>query len=155
MIRYGVDITTFDTFGHDTLYDAAIAVKDVSIINILIDFGANPNRRYKDGKTLLHIIAQGKHWDNSMSEVWRDLLGRVNVNIQDNNGYTALMYSIDHNWTFSDELDMARQLVKHGAGIDFRGEDGRTVKDIMRSHNIDPRKLYNTESSNFFSKLFS
>lgn len=155
LIRYGVDITTFDTFGHDTLYDAAIAVKDVSIINILIDFGANPNRRYKDGKTLLHIIAQGKHWDNSMSEVWRDLLGRVNVNIQDNNGYTALMYSIDHNWTFSDELDMARQLVKHGAGIDFRGEDGRTVKDIMRSHNIDPRKLYNTESSNFFSKLFS
>jgi ankyrin repeat protein len=155
LLRYGVDITTVDTSGHDALYDAAIEVKNTSILNILINSGANPDRRYQDGKTLLHIIAQGNHWDNSMKEVWRDLMGRANVNIRDNNGYTPLMYSVNHNWTFSDELDMARQLVKHGARTDIVGQDGRTVKNIMRSHNIDPRKLYNNESSNFFSKLFS
>lgn len=155
LVRLGVDIKTLDASGHDALYDAAIKEKNTSITNILINSGADPNRQYKDGKTLLHIIAQGHHWDSSIREVWRDLIGRANINIQDNNGYTPLMYSVDHKWTFSDELDMARQLVKHGARMDFRGQDGRDVTSIMRSHNIDPRKLYNTESSNFFSKLFS
>lgn len=155
LINQGVDITTLDNTGHDALYDAAIWAKNISLVDTLIKFGANVNRRYAGGKTLLHVIANGRHWDSSDTIIWMNIITKMDVNVQDDTGYTPLMYSVDHNWTFSDELYMARQLVKHGAKVNITDKYGRTVKSIMRTHNIDPKKLYNNESSNFFSKLFS
>ena len=155
LIHAGVDIKSLDIKQHDALYDAALLARNVSAVETLINFGADVNHRYEGNMTILHLIAQKKHWNNDLSSVWHALLYKANLNLQDNVGYTCLMYSVDHNWTFSDELDMARQLVKYGADTNLKSNNGNTVQSIMRSHNIDPQKLYNNKSSNFFTKLFS
>ncbi|SHF27860.1 ankyrin repeat domain-containing protein [Schwartzia succinivorans] len=170
LIDGGADVLYCDESGHDGFYyvttrglihkfDSSIHMFDssaTSIMGKLIEHGIDINKKYENGNTVLNVIARGRHWDFCAKDMWRELLQKkANVNIANDEGYTPLMNSVDHNWSFSDELDMARELVKAGANVDIRGNDGRTVRDIMRSHNIDPTKLYNNSSSNFFTKLFS
>ncbi len=157
LIENGADVMATDNDGDDSMV-YAVRKKDFKAVTLLCEAGSDLNRRYKSlghNRTVLHYIAANKHWDLIAKFTWRVLLDcGANVNLTDDNGYTPLMLSVDHNWTFSDELGLARALVKKGANLSVRSKDGRTVESIMRSHNIDPSKLYNTKSSNWFTKLF-
>lgn len=144
LIKAGADIDAKNKMGMDAL--ALSFFKSYENMELLLKAGANPNKLY-EGKTLLHRAAQDQHW--KYPHWWKSLLYyNADVNIKDMSGYTALEYSLDHNWTFSDELDMARALVKKGAEVTSR------ARRIMRENNIESSKLYNNESSNLATKLF-
>ena len=175
LIEHGGNVHYTDKYGRDALffscaddasvtsplaqYFAILFIKrqtyNFNTINALFEAGVDINHQYPpQGNTILHMIAKGKHWENK--HFWQQLLYLpLNINIQNYLGYTPIMYSVDHKWTFSDELDLARELVKKGADLSLTNRSGETVNDIMRGHNIDPAKLHNTSSSNFFTKLFS
>ena len=155
LVERGADISYVDEEGYDAFYYATKNLhKDV--VSKILNKGININKKYKNGDTVLHVLAQNNHWSGAAPSMWRYLLSRQpDINIQNGRGYTPLMESVDHNWHFSDELDMARALVRAGADTSIKSNDGKTVRSIMRSHNIDPQKLYNNSSSNFFTKLFS
>ena len=145
LIRDKADINAENEQGLDALA-LSFFESTTDISEALLNAGANPNKLY-DGKTLLHLEAEGSHWKHPSS--WKLLLAyNADVNIRDRYGHTALEYSLDHHWTFSDELDMARELVKKGAEVTKR------AISIMREHNIEFSKLYNNESSNIATKFF-
>lgn len=155
LIFGGADLFYCDYSGHDGFYYSVKNNNEEAAL-LLLDWGVNINKQYEDGNTALHIIAQGKHWSGQAKGLWKALLNRrPNVNIRNNMGYTPLMNSVNHKWTFSDELAMARALVKAGADTNIQSNYGDTVERIMQEHNIDSGKLYNNSSSNFFTKLFS
>lgn len=157
LIENGADVKATDNDGEDSLI-YAVRQREYKDVASLHKAGADLNKRYKSlghNRTVLHYIAANNHWSGDAKSTWRELLDcGANVNLTDDDGYTPLMLSVDHKWTFSDELDLARALVNKGASTSIRAKDGKTVDSIMRSHNIDPAKLHNTESSNWFTKLF-
>lgn len=156
LLDSGADITAENSAGKDAVL-IAVNSKSVKAFRHILAKGIDINKIYQQegGRTLLHILARENHWDEPFEEMWQHLLQRdACVNIQDNDGYTPLMYSVDHKWYFSDELDMARALVKHGANEKLKSKGGTTLVDILGWRNIKMSKLHNNESSNFFSKLF-
>ena len=145
LIRAKSDIDAENRQGIDALA-LSFSEGTIDISEALLNAGANPNKLY-DGKTLLHREAQEQHWKYPSG--WKLLLRyNVNVNRKDIYGKTALDYSLDHDWTFSDELDMARALVRKGAEV------SSDTRYIMKKHNIESSKLYNNESSNVATKLW-
>lgn len=145
LIKDKADINAENRQGIDALA-LSFSEGTIDISEALLKAGANPNKLY-DGKTLLHREAQDQHWKYPSG--WKLLLRyNADVNIEASSGLTALEYSLKHDWTFSDELDMARALVKKGAKVtDY-------ARHIMREKNIDSSKLYNNESSNVATKLW-
>lgn len=156
LLKNGADVFFCDEKGHDGFYYACLNYEGNSLLENICAKGVNIDKQYDEGETILNIISQRKHWNTNAKATWRWLIKKnANVNIKNNKGYTPLMNSVDHNWTFSDELEMARALVSAGADTNIKANDGETVMTIMRKHNIDPHKLYDNSSSNFFTKLFS
>ena len=146
LIRAGADVS-FGRNGTDILGLAAEHAS-LDVIEAILDAGANPNNLY-DGKTLLHMVAQGEHWSDYSKRFWRMLLSHgANPNISDTSGRTPLEYSLDHTWYLSDELDMSRALVKAGATITY------TASSIMKRKYIEPNALRNGSSSNVGTKVF-
>ncbi len=158
LIENGADIERTDDEGLTPVAVAACHGWHEGV-EILARSGANLNRhydRFSYNGTIMHSLARGNHWNSPRKEIWQTLLRyNAEVNVTDDRGYTPLMYSVDHNWTFSDELGMARALVRNGANKNVRADDGNTVFSIMRSRNIAPDKLDNNSSSNVLTKFFS
>lgn len=157
LLNYNADINAKDDIGATPILYAVVK-NSVEGVESLANKGANLDLKYNISswnRTLLQHIAATVHWKSPRREMWKILLkNNANVNIVDDNGYTALMLSVDHKWSFSDELEMARALVGKGADKNIRANDGNTVYSIMRRHNIDPAKLDNNSSSNWFTKMF-
>ena len=141
-----VDCETFE--GLDALSLSFSSNASSKITKALLEAGANPNKLY-NGKTLLHSIASGCHWKDPGYSDWKLLLAsaKIDVNLKDNYGKTALEYSVDHSWVVSDELDMARALVEKGATVT------PSVSRIMFRRGINKDKLYNNKPSNIVTSL--
>lgn len=166
LIEHGADVKAIDNNGDDPLVCAirmvCVKINEIceipTVISLLYKAGVDLNKRYESlghNRTILHYIAAKNHWEVDAKSKWETILDcGVDVNLTDDAGYTPLMLSVDHSWIFSDELDLARALVKKGASTSVCAKDGQTVESIMRTRKIDPSKLHNTKASNWFTKLF-
>lgn len=157
LIEYGAYVHEKISDDEDILF-VAYKHNSVSVLKCLFAAGVDVNQRYrsKNNRNLLHCIAADNHWSDKGKEIWHCLLGAgIDIDAQDGDGNTAAMLSVDHSWLFSDELDLVRALVDRKANLNLRNHANKTIDDILRKRKIDRSKLFNSSSSNFFSKLFS
>jgi len=159
--KYGADINVPDYYGETPLFVAVETetiskllgrieltgndsteniVPNVSIIDILIDCGANVNFVNIKGMTPLMHLAKLLTGRNipilNVPQVAKKLISRgANVNIQDNDGNTALMCFISLN--AKDEinfqnvrLEICRQLLQAGTDINLYNNSGKRAIDL-------------------------
>lgn len=134
LLEKGAD-AEFKTFSQETALMYCTVRGFADGVNVLKGY-ANPNVQWSNGDTPLIYVAKNNHWDHK--GVYNALLSykNIDVNVQDNKGWTALMHSLDYNWTFTDEYDMARALIRCGANKKIKAHDGTTAKGIVRRHGL-------------------
>ncbi|QED23929.1 ankyrin repeat domain-containing protein [Candidatus Deianiraea vastatrix] len=74
----------------NSLLHIAVLNQDLSMIKILLKYGANINAQDKGGATALHIAARG----NLNTVVEALLEANADINIQDNEGFSAIMRAV-------------------------------------------------------------
>ena len=82
-----------------------------NLTKVLVDYGANINFQDENGETpLMHAVKNGK------KEVVNILISlKADVNILDNQGYTALTNTLAYN----EDLDIGNSLIAHGADVNI------------------------------------
>lgn len=89
---------------------------DNEVVELLLEYGANPDKQNIDGDTALILACQYSRTDSSIKTVDLLLNYDANVNIIDNNGWTALITIVNFNDTTSD-INVIDILMKQGADI--------------------------------------
>lgn len=106
-----------------------------AIADTLLTHDADFTLKNKDGNTALHIVANHSKWDIILSIIKKG----GNMNVQDNSGYTPLMYCLsDQN---PDENQIATLRMLYTAGADFYiknkfGSDIYTLADSTKNEDI-------------------
>ena len=116
-----------------TVLHEACSFKRFKYIKLLLEHGADPNAKiakgsYDSGKTPLHFIV--KSFDPDDIAEWKLILDlfikyKVNLDLKDNNGCTALMASMDQDVTLKGE-ELCKYLIEKGADtkiVDKKMED--------------------------------
>jgi hypothetical protein len=126
-IKHGADPNAIDS-GHgyeQTALHAAACEGNEKITRLLLEAGANPNARDKEGATPLHIAVQ----HGNAIEVAIALIEKgADVNAQESNGQTPLHRAANYG-----HKDACRILVERGANKDIADENGRKAIDQCRN----------------------
>ena len=136
LICHGANFDICDKMGNDALY-YAYANRDSCIFSILCDYGARANRKYigLNNRTILQDLCRNKFWKDINKDFLVKILKQkydLGINLQDDDGYTALMYSLEHHWYFFDEKWLAKRLIEKGADKNLRSKKGETAMDIAK-----------------------
>lgn len=98
-------------------------------VRILADMGA-PLRNLKTGWTALHSAVSGGHTD--LAE-WLIVIKSLDVNAQDEDGETPLMYATRHT-----DMQLIKLLLAKGADVNLKDNDGQTAYDwAVRRDNLE------------------
>jgi ankyrin repeat protein len=114
------------------------STKNIEILEYLLKnkyFDINYQHEYYQESILVH----GLKFHNKSLELVKFLVKKgIDVNLQDNEGYTALMLAVKNNLA-----DIVKYLLDNGAKIDIKDFDGKTVLDyIKESTNKDIKKAF-------------
>ena len=98
------------------------------IMRILLDHGANPKAKNRQGKDSLNLVSRGEYGSEEDGvQVARLLLERgVDVRSSDREHWTPL-----HSASFSGKSEIARLLLDHGAKVDAENDDGETPLTLV------------------------
>jgi len=124
LIAQGVNLNQTSYYDAETPLVGAIRKSlgnnNLTLINFLIDSGANVNHQDHNGETALMIATQ---WSNPT--IVQALLDKAaSINLQDGLGNTALHYART--------LPVAKILVKNGASLTLRNARGQTALEEAR-----------------------
>jgi ankyrin repeat protein len=100
---------------------------DASWVGFLLQFGANPNAKDREGNTPLILAAIGR-WTDGV-RIFTTI--KAQVDIQNRLGETALLKAVQNRDSF-----MAKQLLDAGANPDISDNSGTTPRGLATS---DPR----------------
>ncbi|ANB50205.1 putative ankyrin repeat protein [Powai lake megavirus] len=89
---------------------------DNEIVELLLEYGANPDKQNVDGDTALILACQYSQTDSSIKTVDVLLNYGAGVNIVDNNGWSPLITTVNFNDTTSD-INVIDLLMKYEADI--------------------------------------
>jgi ankyrin repeat protein len=148
LIKAKANINIQDKTG-TTILMKACRVGDIKLVKKLIEIGVNVNIQNQEGKTALILtILNIKNYDNlilimnkilnvetplkNYLEIVQILIkAGADLDIQDNSGKTALMYSCIEGIT-----EIALELIKAGANLDLQDNFGRTalMHSCMKKH---------------------
>jgi hypothetical protein len=139
LIQHGANVNTvkrvtWRSDGYEYYYEAPLLFitvrssgldreKTVQMINLLCRSGANPNARITTGGDARFTALM---WANSFKLEWNMAFTKAlvengaDVNLQDNDGDTALMYNIN-------EFDVFKYLVENKADLNIRNKKGQTA----------------------------
>lgn len=147
LLKIGADPNAPAKHGMTPLMEAALR-NDTTIATLLLDANAALDITNRSGKTALDIAAENGHKDmvkllhqyekagpdrelldaardGALQEV-RDLLAhRANVNTQDGNGWTPLMFAVS-----SAHTELVKVLLQAGADVDIKNVAGDTVLEF-------------------------
>ena len=140
LIQKGVPVETYNAIMSPLAAACIGDTQNYEMAKILIKNGADVNTRIAEdnNRTILHEIAARRHWDSGNRKIWELLLeSGASVDLQDSNGYTPLMLSIDHDWFFSAEVDMANELHRRGASLTKKAYDGRSALSISKEKDLE------------------
>ena len=113
---------------HWTALHVASHLARHEIMRILLDHGANPNAKNRQGKDSLNLVSRGEYGSEEDGvQVARLLLERgVDVSSSDKEHWTPL-----HSASFSGKSEIARLLLDHGAKVDAENDDGETPLTLV------------------------
>nr|WBF71204.1 putative ankyrin repeat protein [Megavirus caiporensis] len=89
---------------------------DNEVVELLLEYGANPDKQNVDGDTALILACQYSRTESSVKTIDLLLNYHADVNITDNNGWTALITTVNFNNTTSD-INVIDLLIKNGANV--------------------------------------
>ncbi len=114
--------------GRNILFDV-ITYNDFDTIRLLLNYGVNPNVVDNEGNTPLSVLVDHglKLEDNKERELFLERLVfllkfRVNIDIQDKNGYTVL-----HKTVIANDLTVVEKLLTKKADLTITDNQGRTA----------------------------
>ena len=111
-----------DAYGYTALMFAAMNGYP-ELVGLLLDHGADVNRRSEDGRTALMVAAWNGH-----DYIVRYLISRgADVNIRNEESWTALTHA-----AWKGHQQIAQTLLDHGADPRVRNRDGWTAMDSAR-----------------------
>lgn len=100
-------------------------------VAILLKYGADPNISTLKGKTPLMIAISKLSLDKNQNDVINELLNyKQNLDIQDKNGWTALMYSV-----FRGNSSIFEALLLKGANPNIKEKNGMDVLNFITGLN--------------------
>ena len=121
LVENGADVNARSMDNNFTPLMIASRYGHVNVITFLVEHGANMDLQDKNGKTALHHAVCRNYLDATHKLM---TLG-ANVNLQDKDGKTSLHHAIRSRGDFDLESDILICLVKNGADVNSRSNDGR------------------------------
>jgi ankyrin repeat protein len=128
MLVYRPDLDKRRSDGRNILFDV-ITYNDFDTVRLLFNYGINPNIMDNEGNTPLSILVDHglKLEDIIERELFLERLVfllkfRVNVDIQDKNGYTVF-----HKTVIADDLAVVEKLLTKKADLTLKDKQGRTA----------------------------
>lgn len=132
-LKQGADVNATSDIGRSALY-YAVMNGNVDTVRVLLENGANPNRRTSDGQP--HLLELGESTPLTLAaqrnyEAIAYLLVShgADVNAKDSHDLTPLHYAAKRG-----NLDLALHLVRRGAEIEPRDEWNNTPEHYARSN---------------------
>lgn len=126
MIDYSKNLSVLTDNG-DNLMNLAALGGDHWTVRHLIKNGVDINHQNKQGLSPIMQIFVDKHSDESCVQAM--LASGANPNLQDNRGWTALMYAAN-SWA---SKNIVLSLLEAGANAHLRNHDGKTAIDIANA----------------------
>mgnify|MGYP002624102179 CR=1 FL=1 len=106
-----------------------ISDRDLQIIRLLVEYGANPNIPDENGVTfLMQCVSLDNYYkyDGNIILAMKLLINHgADVNTRDNNGNTPLMYAAKYH------ADVIKNLLASGADPSMKNNDGESVIEIL------------------------
>lgn len=93
----------------------------------------NPNKKDALGRTMLMTASA----ESDLEQIQALITSSANVNLQDNDGYSSLMYAL----RYSDNIDCVKTLVNAGADTTLQNKYGVTPLLICAAYNKNPNIL--------------
>lgn len=112
--------------------------RNVHLFQYLIEHGANIHKKNKIGRNCWHYFTSNTSLNEKTLKIVTPILmsyfhdEQNGINEQDNDGKTPLMLIVE--MSRNNSLYLFQYLIKHGANIDKKDTDGRTVRDYLNSN---------------------
>ena len=136
-IHFGADPNIIDFDGLTPLYNAWMYGK-INSVNQLLSRGARPDILNLHGKTsVLHEVAQS----GSAEILKRVLLKTSNVNLQNNDGQTALHLLSIQDSSAPQRSEKIALLLKHGVEVSLKDNYGKTAIDYVSLQDTNAQQM--------------
>ncbi len=130
LISLKADVNILDNQGFTALTNTLVCNNNLDIANILISHGADTNIVKEGFPSTLIVIADSEV--NLYNQVEFLLNNRANIDFQDVDGNTALIYAVQQNLE-----DIVQLLVTYNANINLTNEEGLSAIDFaLNNQNI-------------------
>ena len=121
LIKDGADVNEMNYMDMPVLAVALNKGYDSSIINLLIDSGADMHHVSEDDHVTM--LMRAAYDSDNLKLIQPFIQSGIDVNAKNNNGITALMYAVSGN----SNPAIIRELVKAGADVTARDNEGLTI----------------------------
>src|SRR6266702_4815467 len=126
LLKHGANV---DIWGMESWLPLRDALRDVTIVQFLLNHGADVNFRRDDLRTPLHLAA--RYGELEVARVL--LLHKADVGSRDDKGMIPLHLLFEENFRYDDKIvHFARLLLKHGADVNRRDEVNNTPLHLTR-----------------------
>lgn len=115
-LENGADVNAIDQYGQTPLF----LTQDTKLMKLLLEKGAQPNHQNNVGRTVLF------KYPFNMEVIDLLIEHKIDVNIPDKDGNTALLYMIEHGY-----YKAALKLLEKGANPTVKNKKGETALDLM------------------------
>ena len=144
LLDKGADVNLYDENGETALMSACLGYHNLEIVKKLLDKGADVNLQNKDGETALMMTCRTFECDEcdkcdendcnkchtNFVEIAQKLLDKgADVNLQSNEGETALMISVT---SYRCKKELVHKLLDKGADVNLQDKNGKTA--LMNVH---------------------
>ena len=130
LLEYGADVNAKAKDGTTPLFNAVRYGNYLDVTKLLIENGANINiREQRTGKTPLIIAISNNNIDTAKLLINNG----ANVNIADNSGRSPLFIAAHDAHNYDKNIALIEFLIKKGANIEHKNEDGNNIFFYMRN----------------------
>jgi len=157
LIEHGANPDLADQYGN-TAYHYSIYENRYDIFKYMHEQmvlrGEQPNNKFNytniESKTVGHLVFENNNTETERMRYLNMIISTINVNIQDNNGNTCLMYLVKHNlWQAYKKYLMYKKL-----DIYVHNKNGENCRNLIEKTMKKNEKFEQTEFFNFIVESF-